>query len=250
MLVRLPGTVRNATLLRMWAPYLRRVVRASGSAGQKNKMPHLLSGGVPTAGREHALAPSIDPNAQQAEARNLKTLMFEKVGEMTMEVVGFSFVHPAAVAQEVARSCHNMIFVGYGGGPKHIKNILAALQPAWSLPPLVPCLEPREQPVSLQDTIVFWSDGGPHYRSTPALSNVERYITERFRVHSQAKFGEAHHLKGQVDGLFGRLTAFKKHLLRLKRAKLKRAIRILKRAKKERAGEKAAAAPSTPPRAQ
>ena len=101
-----------------------------------------------------------------------------------------------------------------------------------------------------KDTLVFWSDGGPHYRSTPALSNVERYITERFRVHSQAKFGEAHHFKGQVDGLFGRLTAFKKHLLRLKRAKLKRAIRILKRAKKERAGEKAAAAPSTPPRAQ
>ena len=97
-----------------------------------------------------------------------------------------------------------------------------------------------------KDTLVFWSDGGPHYRSTPALSNVARYITERFRVHSQAKFGQAHHLKGQVDGLFGRLTAFKKHLLRLKRAKLKRAIRILKRAKKERAGEKAAAAPDTP----
>ena len=93
-----------------------------------------------------------------------------------------------------------------------------------------------------KDTLVFWSDGGPHYRSTPALSNVARYITERFRVHSQAKFGEAHHLKGQVDGLFGYIsrasTAFKKHLLRLKRAKLKRAIRILKRA---------TPAPSTPP---
>ena len=54
-----------------------------------------------------------------------------------MQVVDFSFVQPAADAYEVARSCHIMLFVGYGSAPKHIERIFAGLQRGCSLPDIV-----------------------------------------------------------------------------------------------------------------
>ena len=77
-----------------------------------------------------------DP-ANMAEARNLKNLICNRVGEIPMEFVAFSFVSPAADAMEVAQSCHIMIFCGYGSDPAHIGSILAGLQPGLILPDTV-----------------------------------------------------------------------------------------------------------------
>ena len=79
----------------------------------------------------------IEAPANMAEARNLKNLICDRVGEIPMEFVDFSFVRPAADAQEVAQSCHIMLFVGYGRDPKHIQRILAKLQPGCILPDIV-----------------------------------------------------------------------------------------------------------------
>ena len=77
-----------------------------------------------------------DPD-NMAEARNLKNLICHRIGDVPMEFVDFSFVRPAADAYEVARSCHIMLFVGYGGDPQHIESILAGLQRGSGLPDIV-----------------------------------------------------------------------------------------------------------------
>ena len=63
---------------------------------------------------------------------------------------------------------------------------------------------------SPRDCLCFWSDGGPHYRSTVALTNISNWITAEHKCHTMARFGCEYHMKGEVDAYFALLESRKR----------------------------------------
>ena len=49
------------------------------------------------------------------------------------------------------------------------------------------------------ETVCFWSDSGPHYRSLIQISNAAWWLQEAFSISARWCFGMEHHLKGEVD---------------------------------------------------
>ena len=62
-----------------------------------------------------------------------------------------------------------------------------------------------------KDTVCFWSDGGPHYRSVVSLSNHGFWTPQRFKVSAATRFGCEHHMKGEVDATFGSISRRVRH---------------------------------------
>ena len=57
-----------------------------------------------------------------------------------------------------------------------------------------------------RQTLVFWSDGGPHFGCTLQISNLGWHVVADNNVHVNLRFGVEHHMKGEVDAWFGLLT--------------------------------------------
>ena len=55
-------------------------------------------------------------------------------------------------------------------------------------------------------TVVHWSDGAPHYRSVASMAFWGWHHPEKYKIHTEIRFGLEHHLKGAVDRYFGRLS--------------------------------------------
>jgi hypothetical protein len=50
-----------------------------------------------------------------------------------------------------------------------------------------------------RQTAVFWSDGGPHYRSIIQLSSYASWIPQTYNIHTKARYGCEYHMKCEVD---------------------------------------------------
>ena len=55
------------------------------------------------------------------------------------------------------------------------------------------------------DTVRFWTDSGPHYKSYECLGSLDMHVPEYFGVSSHVYYGPPAHWKGECDGKFSHI---------------------------------------------